>query len=180
LNAAEQLTRNLINASEIGECETRTLTIVLQHVGGHAIAFAPVVADALQEYIEDVRKGDAGASRYERHVTKNRCRLDVIASVTPQPESIADEDIGGDGIDALRERLLKLRQMARGLPGGPDAGAFADFAYSPNERAKDIRELINEQLAALGVADEPENDDAPRSERDDAGHGNAADLLGTR
>lgn len=143
--------------------ETRTLTIVLQHVGGPDEQFPAVVSDALLEYVLDLLKEDAGNSRYERHVTKNRCRLDVVASIAPNRDAIADEDLGGHGVDALKERLLKLRQIARALPGGPDAGEFADFAYAPTERANDIRELIDEQLAACGVGPsieptQPEND----------------------
>lgn len=135
---------------------TLTLTIVLQHVCEDDDHFPPVIATALQEYVDDIRKGDAGNSLYERHITKNRCRLDVIGSVPPILEEIASEGLTGDASTALKERLLKLRLMARGLPGGPDAGEIADFAYAPLERAKDIRELTDELLGAIGVVPEVE------------------------
>jgi len=55
-----------------------------------------------------------------------------------------------------------MRRAAAFLPGGADCNPVASFACSPEEAAKQVRGLLNDQLAALGVAkeeDEPEPDD---------------------
>lgn len=147
--------------------ETRTITLVVQHVIPVDDLFIPLVVDSLLEYCLDVHKGEAGNSGYERHVTKNGGRIDVVASVHSHPDAIAQEDISGNGGDALKERLLKLRQIAAYLEGGSKAGLIGNFAYPPEQRAKDIRELVDEQLAAIGVAKAPEEDeDGPETLQD--------------
>ena len=133
---------------------TQTATLVVQRSTTRKdhLDFAPQVAIALREYADDVTSGNAGASGYERHVTRNHCRIDVIFSIPPERGAHAREDISGDGDTALKERLLKLRHIAQWMPGGENDNAIARHAY--RDAAKDLRELIDETLAAIGVPSE--------------------------
>lgn len=134
------------------EFETRSLTLVVQGVIQIDDAFTSKCADALAEYVDDCRAGRAGCSIFERHVQKNGFRIDAIASVPPIEGGAAVERVvDGDGNDALKERLLSMRRAAEFLPGGKDCNDIASFAMPPAEAAQQVRDLIGEQLAALGV-----------------------------
>lgn len=142
---------------------TKTVTFVVQVVQGQDDLCCPAICAALQEYIDDCAKGSAGNSGYERHIQKNGSRIDVISSVYPDPAEVARENlVSGDGDHALQERLLRIRQMARYLPGGENDNAAGRFAYTMAELAKDIRETTDEALAAIGVPK-----DAPDPEKQD-------------
>lgn len=137
---------------------TKTVTIVLQCVQGQAEPLNPQITTALQEYIDDCKAGEAGGAGYERHVQKNGVRMDVIASVYPDPKEIARErDIDGDGDRALIERLQKIRSAARFLTGQSNAGVMG-AAYTPQHAATDITDWAIEALAAHGIVDEPEEE----------------------
>jgi hypothetical protein len=147
---------------------TRTCTLVLQAVLEPDAMFVTLEADALQEYVDDLRAGRCGGSCFERHIQKNGVRIDVIASVPPYPEAVARESIvDGDADRALLERLMKLRTAARFLPGQPNAG-IAGAMYTPELAAKDMAEWINETLAALGIGPE-EAQAEPTDEAEDVG-----------
>jgi hypothetical protein len=134
---------------------TSTVTLVIQHVvvGKQAAN----VQDALVEFVNDIAGGRALNSNYERHIQQCGARIDVIQSVHPGSgiNGAAVEDVvSGDGNDALKERLLAMRETLKYFPGGENDTAVGRFAYDAKESAKDMRQLVAQQLAAIGVTDE--------------------------
>lgn len=130
---------------------TRSLTLVVQRVCLGDEVFSRAVAFALIEYALDCLNGTGGNGQFERHVTANRCRIEAIASIYPEPGEEAREGIAADdGVGALRDRLEQARLMADFLAGGEGSGEVTTaLGYSPEEAASELREKLDEALEAL-------------------------------
>lgn len=129
---------------------TRTLVLVIQRVVAGDEPFAKRVADALEEYLRDLRLGHAGNGVFERHVNAG-CRIEAIASIPPVLGSEAREDVvAANGIGALAHRLRDMHELATYLPGGENAHEIAAaLGYTPEQASEAIRVKVAEALAAL-------------------------------
>lgn len=130
---------------------TRAVTLVVQRVCGAGDQFQREVALALLEYAADVLCGTGGNGQFERHVTANRCRIEAIGSIAPEPGAEAREGLAPiDGAGALRVRLQDAIDMLEFLPGGENAGEVATaLGYSPEVASAEVRAKLTEALEAL-------------------------------
>lgn len=133
------------------DTQTRTITIVVQHVGPTVLdePFNDIVAAGLREYLKDSRGGI-----FERHITANQCRIEAIRSLDPSQRigiEFSAGVAGTDGFDALSDRLSELALAAEFLPGGENWGSPVDQAidYDPND---DIRKRIAEIVGTIPAA----------------------------
>lgn len=135
----------------IDDLHTRSLTLVIQRVCRGDENFSNQVAFALLEYAADSVLGEAGNGQFERHVTRNRCRIEAIASIAPIPGDEAREGlVAADADGALRDRLLVALDMVEFLIGGEKAGSIAThLGYAPEEAAREVKKQLTEAYEAL-------------------------------